>query len=123
MAGSEHEASAMAVRAGTDVECGRNYRSLPEAVAAGEITEAEIDRSVRRLLEARFEVGDFDYESVVPYKNIPMSIVNRKEHRELALQMARESIVLLQNKKSILPLSPDLNVAVLGPNAEYRRAP
>lgn len=117
VAGSEHEASAMAVRAGTDVECGRNYRSLPEAVAAGEITEAEIDRSVRRLLEARFEVGDFDYESVVPYKNIPMSIVNRKEHRELALQMARESIVLLQNKKSILPLSPDLNVAVMGPNA------
>lgn len=117
VAGNEHEASAMAVRAGTDVECGRNYRSLPEAVAAGEITEAEIDRSVRRLLEARFEVGDFDSESVVPFNTISMNVVNCKEHKELALQMARESIVLLQNKKSILPLSTDLDVAVMGPNA------
>lgn len=117
VAGNEHEASAMAVRAGTDVECGRNYRSLPEAVEAGEITEAEIDRSVRRLLEARFEVGDFDSESVVPFNTISMNVVNCKEHKELALQMARESIVLLQNKKSILPLSTDLDVAVMGPNA------
>lgn len=117
VAGSEHEASAMAVRAGTDVECGKNYKSLPEAVEAGEITEAEIDQSVRRLLEARFEVGDFDGESVVPFKTIPMSVVNCKEHRELALQMARETIVLLQNKKDLLPLSPELEVAVMGPNA------
>lgn len=114
---SEHQSAAMAVRAGTDVECGRNYRSLPEAVAAGEITEEEIDRSVRRLLKARFEVGDFDDASAVPFKNIPMSVVNRKEHKELALQMARESIVLLQNKKDILPLRTDLDVAVMGPNA------
>lgn len=114
---SEHQSAAMAVRAGTDVECGRNYRSLPEAVAAGEITEEEIDRSVRRLLKARFEIGDFDDASTVPFKNIPMSVVNRKEHKELALQMARESIVLLQNKKEILPLRTDLDVAVMGPNA------
>lgn len=114
---SEHQSAAMAVRAGTDVECGRNYRSLPEAVAAGEISEEEIDRSVRRLLKARFEVGDFDDASAVPFKNIPMSVVNRKEHKELALQMARESIVLLQNKKNILPLRTDLDVAVMGPNA------
>lgn len=114
---SEHQSAAMAVRAGTDVECGRNYRSLSEAVAAGEITEEEIDRSVRRLLKARFEVGDFDDASAVPFKNIPMSVVNRKEHKELALQMARESIVLLQNKKDILPLRTDLDVAVMGPNA------
>lgn len=114
---SEHQSAAMAVRAGTDVECGRNYRSLPEAVAVGEITEEEIDRSVCRLLKARFEVGDFDDASAVPFKNIPMSVVNRKEHKELALQMARESIVLLQNKKDILPLRTDLNVAVMGPNA------
>lgn len=114
---SEHQSAAMAVRAGTDVECGRNYRSLPEAVAAGEITEEEIDRSVRRLLKARFEVGDFDDASAVPFKNIPMSVVNCKEHKELALQMARESIVLLQNKKDILPLRTDLDVAVMGPNA------
>lgn len=114
---SEHQSAAMAVRAGTDVECGRNYRSLPEALAAGEITEEEINRSVRRLLKARFEVGDFDDASVVPFKNIPMSVVNCKEHKELALQMARESIVLLQNKKDILPLRTDLNVAVMGPNA------
>jgi len=114
---SEHQSAAMAVRAGTDVECGRNYRSLPEAVVAGEITEEEIDRSVRRLLKARFEVGDFDDASAVPFKNIQMSVVNRKEHKELALQMARESIVLLQNKKDILPLRTDLDVAVMGPNA------
>lgn len=114
---SEHQSAAMAVRAGTDVECGRNYRSLPEAVAVGEISEEEIDRSVRRLLKARFEVGDFDDASAVSFKNIPMSVVNRKEHKELALQMARESIVLLQNKKNILPLRTDLNVAVMGPNA------
>lgn len=117
VAGSERESSAMAVRAGTDVECGKNYRSLPEAVAAGEITEEEIDRSVRRLLKARFEVGDFDDGSVVAFKNIPMDVVNCKEHKELALQMARESIVLLQNKEGILPLPADLDVVVMGPNA------
>lgn len=114
---SEQQSAAMAVRAGTDVECGKNYRSLPKAVAEGRISEDEIDQSVCRLLEARFEVGDFDDDSAVPFKSIPMTVVNCDAHKDLALEMARQSIVLLQNKGGLLPLRKDLDIAVMGPNA------
>ena len=116
-----HEASAKAVRSGTDVECGRNFRTLPEAVAAGEITEEQIDVSIIRLLKARFDLGDFDPDEMVPWTRIPESTIASKQHKQTALQLAREGMVLLKNggdgSTPLLPLRKDMRVAVLGANA------
>lgn len=108
-------ASATAVLSGTDVECGSSYASLTEAVQKGAITEDKINISVRRLLTARFQLGEMNEKH--PWAHIPYSVVDSPEHKELALKMAHETIVLLQNKGGILPLNKDLKVAVLGPNA------
>lgn len=111
-------ASAKAVRSGTDVECGGNYLSLPEAVKAGQITQAQIDVSVKRLLKARFELGEFDPDEMVQWTKIPASVIASREHKQLALDMARETMTLLQNRSSILPLAKNgLKIAVMGPNA------
>ena len=110
------EASAQAVLAGTDVECGSEYKNLPEAVRRGDIKESDLDRSLRRLLIARFEVGDFDDDKLVEWTKIPSSSVASKEHKQLALDMARKSIVLLKNN-GVLPLSKTSGILVMGPNA------
>lgn len=112
------EASAKAVISGTDLECGSNYKSLPEALKAGYITMEQIDTSVKRLLAARFELGDFDPDSLVEWTQIPESVVACKEHKDLALEMARQQTVLLQNKNNILPLSKNMDkIMLMGPNA------
>ena len=113
------EASAKAVLAGTDVECGSEYRHLPEAVRRGDIKESDLDRSLRRLLIARFEVGDFDSDELVSWTKIPSSVIASAEHKQIALDMARKSIVLLKNN-GVLPLSgnsSNANLIVMGPNA------
>ena len=111
------EASAKAVLAGTDVECGSEYKHLPEAVRRGDIKEADLDRSLRRLLIARFELGDFDPDSMNPWTALPESTIASPEHKQLALDMARKSIVLLKNN-GVLPLAAETtNVVVMGPNA------
>lgn len=117
------EAAAQAVLAGTDVECGSEYRNLPEAVRRGDIKEADLDRSLRRLLIARFEVGDFDDDERVSWTKIPSSVIASKEHKQLALDMARKSIVLLKNNGVLpLPYAATMSqhtgkVIVMGPNA------
>ena len=114
------EASAQAVLAGTDVECGSEYRHLPEAVRRGDIKESDLDRSLRRLLIARFEVGDFDSDERVAWTKIPESVVASAEHKQLALDMARKSIVLLKND-GVLPIvndkSSNRKLVIMGPNA------
>ena len=112
-------ASAKGVLSGTDVECGSNYRSLPEAVRRGDISEEQINVSVRRLLKGRFELGDFDPDDLVKWTRIPMSCVASKEHKQLALEMGREQMVLLQNRGNLLPLSKSdaSRIMVMGPNA------
>ena len=111
------EASAKAVLAGTDVECGSEYKHLPEAVRRGDIKEADLDRSLRRLLIARFELGDFDPDTMNPWTALPESTIASPEHKQLALDMARKSIVLLKNN-GVLPLATETtNVVVMGPNA------
>ena len=110
------EASAKAVLSGTDVECGSEYKNLPAAVKRGDIKEADLDRSLRRLLIARFELGDFDSDELNAWTKIPASVIASKEHKQLAYQMAQKSIVLLQNKNNILPLSAN-SIVVMGPNA------
>ncbi len=108
-------ASAAAVKAGCDIECGSSYKYLVDAVKRGLITEEEIDRSVERLMVARFQMGHFEKED--PY-NIPYSVVDSKEHRALAKQIALETFVLLQNRGNILPLDSKKRVALVGPNAD-----
>ncbi|MBR1388876.1 MAG: glycoside hydrolase family 3 C-terminal domain-containing protein [Prevotella sp.] len=115
------EASAKAVLAGTDVECGSEYKNLPEAVRRGDIKEADLDRSLRRLLIARFELGDLDSDDLNPWTKIPESVVASKEHKQLALDMARKSIVLLKNN-GVLPLNSQISnlnsqLVIMGPNA------
>ena len=111
------EASAQAVLAGTDVECGSEYKNLPEAVRRGDIKEADLDRSLRRLLIARIELGDLDSDDLNPWTKIPESVVACDAHKQLALDMARKSIVLLQNRNNVLPLRKSAKVVVLGANA------
>ncbi len=112
------DASAKAVVSGTDVECGSNYKTLPEAVKAGYITTEQIDVSVKRLLAARFELGDFEPDSLVEWTNIPQSVIACKAHKDLALEMARQQTVLLQNRGNLLPLSKtDNKIMLMGPNA------
>jgi len=113
---TREEATARAIITGTDVECGSVYQSLPEAVKQGLITEEQVNVSLKRLLEARFELGDFDRDELVEWTKIPMSVVASKEHKQLALDMARETMVLLKNN-GVLPLSPNSKIAVMGPNA------
>lgn len=112
------EAAAMAVKAGTDLNCGDSYPALVEAVKTGYITEEELDRSVERLMLARLKLGVLPADSLSPWSQIPLSVINSENHRQLALETAQKSMVLLKNKRKTLPLSGELkNIAVIGPNA------
>lgn len=113
------EAAALAVKNGCELNCGRVYDALLEAVEQGLIDEATIDQAVVRLFRARFQLGMFDPPERVPYAQIPMDVLNSEAHQALALRAARESIVLLKNEGDLLPLSKDLDsIAVIGPNAD-----
>ncbi len=111
----EHAAVA-AVRAGTDTSCGKEYAVLVKAVHDGLISEKEIDRSVERLFTARFELGLFDDPAKVQYAQIPFSEDDSAAHRQLALDAADQSIVLLKND-GLLPLKKSATIAVVGSNA------
>lgn len=112
-------ASAIAVKTGTDLTCGNEYRALVDAVKAGQITEAEIDKSIERLFVARFKLGMFDPPERVPFSKISYSENDSAEHRKLAVEAARKSIVLLKNENQTLPLKPSVRkIAVIGPSAD-----
>jgi beta-glucosidase len=112
-------AASAAVLSGTDLECGSTYESLIEAAKKGMIDEKAIDRSVKKLLKARFDLGEMDDPSKVSWTKIPFSVVASATHDSLALKMARESMTLLLNKQNVLPLKRgNLTVAVMGPNAK-----
>lgn len=111
------EASALAVKRGTDLNCGVAYRGLREAVERKLITESEIDQSVMKLFSARFRLGMFDPVDIVPYAQIPMNVVDSEKNRQIALEAAHKSIVLLKND-GILPLKKSVKkIAVIGPTA------
>ena len=110
-------ASAMSVRSGADLECGNSYPALVEAVKNGIIPEEELDRALRRVLKARFELGEMDPQNKVKWSKIPADLLACDEHHELSLKMARETMTLLQNNNAVLPLGRDIRVAVVGPNA------
>jgi len=112
------EASAAAVKDGTDLNCGDTYPHLKEAVERGIISEKEIDVSVKRLFAARFKLGMFDPDERNPYAQIPFSANASDAHSSLSREAAQKSIVLLKNDGNLLPLKKDLKrIAVIGPNA------
>lgn len=112
-------AASAAVLSGTDLECGATYQSLLKGVQNGLIDESAIDKSVKRVLKARFELGEMDDPSKVSWTKIPFSVVASAAHDSLALKIARESMTLLLNKQNVLPLKRgNLTVAVMGPNAK-----
>ena len=112
-------AVASAIHTGVDLECGDSYVHIPEAVSEGLLSEAEVDRSLVRLLAERIRLGELDGDTS-PWDYLPDDIVEGEEHRALNLKIARETLVLLQNRDGILPLAPDARVALVGPNADDR---
>ncbi len=114
------EAAAAAVKAGTDLECGHDYNTLIEAYKRGLITEKEIDIAIRRIFKARFKLGMFDPDTIVPYSQIPFFVNCSDYNNTLARIAAQKSIVLLKNTNNILPLKKDAvkTIAVIGPNAD-----
>jgi len=122
------EGAAMALRAGTDLECGSGswapgspdaYLALGDAVEQGLVSESDVDTALRRLLRAQMRLGVFDPPERVPWSGLSHEeVVGSSRHRELALDAAREAIVLLRNEGGALPLRKDLaRIAVIGPNA------
>ena len=112
------EAAAMAVKAGTDLNCGNSYPSLVDAVSQGLIGEEELDVSVKRLMMARLKLGMFDPAEKVPFNRIPYEMVNSKSNEKLAADVAKKSMVLLKNENNTLPFANDGGtIAVIGPNA------
>ncbi len=110
---------ASAIRAGTDLNCGVEYGKVLPAVKAGLIQESEVSAALHRLLAARFKLGMFDPPAMVAYARIPYSVNDSPAHRQLALETARKSIVLLKNESKTLPLSKSLRtLAVIGPDAD-----
>ena len=109
-------AAALAIKYGVDIECGHAYDCIPEAVKAGLLDEATLDRNLRRVIISRIRLGELD--GIDPWADLPEESVEGPEHRALGLKMARESMVLLQNRGRILPLAASEPVALVGPNAD-----
>lgn len=117
------DAASAAMNAGVDLECG-SYSPwehfyaefLEEQLRKGKTTEERIDEACKRVLTARFRLGQFDPDELIPFRNIPLSVVGCPRHAELSYRAAAESIVLLKND-GILPLKPEMKVAVVGNNA------
>ena len=113
------EAAARSVLAGCDLSCGAEYREyLQEALDRDLLAEKDLDLALTRVLSARFRLGEFDPPEMVPYTSIPKEKLDGQEHRQLALEAAQKSIVLLKND-GLLPLKKDKikSIAVMGPNA------
>lgn len=111
-------ASVDAVLNGTDLECGKVFMVLKEALEKGQISEADLDAHLRKTLKGRFELGMFDPAEMLPWANLGEDVISSEANDALATQSARESMVLLKNN-GVLPLSKDLKtIAVFGPNAD-----
>jgi beta-glucosidase len=119
VAKTQKETAVMALKAGMDVEQPNNtcYRYLEEAVESGELEMEYIDRSVRRVLETKFKLGLFEN----PYQEGNFhEEIRKSEYQELSQEIAEKSIVMVKNSESILPLTKDLKIAVIGPSADSK---
>ena len=112
-------ASVDAVLNGTDLECGKVFMSLVEGLKKGFIKESDLDQHLRKTLMGRFELGMFDPAEMLPWANLGPEVISSEKNDAMATQAARESMVLLENKGNVLPLSKNIKtLAVLGPNAD-----
>ena len=113
------QASALSVKVGTDLSCGPEFDILNHAVRDRLLSVEDVDRAVKRLFEARFRLGLFDPPANVPWSRLTLADVDTPANRKLALDSARESIVLLKNDRNTLPLNPSKikSIAVVGPAA------
>lgn len=115
-------AGTLCLKAGLDLECGDEVYDEPllRAYRLGMVTDADIDTAATRVLTARMRLGLFDSGKNNPYTRIPASVIGSPEHQQVALDAARQSIVLLKNSKSTLPLNPRKikTIGVVGINAD-----
>ncbi len=112
------EAAALAVNSGVNLECGNTFHYLIDAVEKGIVTEKTIDEALAILLRTRFKLGLFDPPGMNPYAKISTNVIRSKKHQQLAHRAAAESIVMLKNAKSVLPLHKDMKrLYVTGPCA------
>jgi beta-glucosidase len=112
------ESAALALQSGCDLGCDHVFNEIPEAIQRGLITEADVDRALKRTLGTRFKLGMFDPPEDVPFTSISMDIVACEEHRQLAYRTATSTVVLLKNKNNILPIKPSTKkIFVTGPTA------
>lgn len=122
MVDSIKEAAAVAIKNGCNLNCGKAFSHLYEAYEEDLITEDDIDAALERVFATRFMLGEFEDER--PFKDIPFSVVDSEEHRTLNLKAASQSLVLLENKSSFLPIDKEkeLKIAIIGPNSNSRIA-
>jgi beta-glucosidase len=115
------EAAALAVKAGCNLCCGGDYNALVRSVQQGLVTEQEIDHALYRTLWTRFRMGMFDPVDRVPYNKYTIADNDTPEHGQVALELARQSLVLLKND-GILPLdrAKYKHIAVIGPNGDSK---
>ena len=112
------ESAALALRHGCDLGCDHVFNEIPEAIARGLITAADVNRALERTLGTRFKLGMFDPAEDVPFASISTDVVACAEHRQLAYRTATEAVVLLKNKDNILPIKPSTKkIFVTGPTA------
>lgn len=118
------ESVALAVNNTCDLNCGNMFANLLIAHNEGLVTEEAIDQAVTRLMITRMKLGMFDKPENVPYTSIPYSVNDCREHREFALEVSKQTMVLLKNENNILPLDKNKikSIAVIGPNADNRTA-
>jgi len=113
------QAAALSVKVGTDLSCGPEFRALPLAAANRLLSVDDIDLAVKRLFEARFRLGMFDPPERIPWSKLTLADNDTPAHRQLALEAAHKSIVLLKNDRDTLPLKSSVKtIAVVGPNAD-----
>ena len=119
LAQTPEEAAAKAVKAGCDLNCGISYEHLFIALGNALLRERDIDRALLNLFETRFRLGMFDPPELVPFTRIPSQANNSPANQALALEVARQSLVLLKNTDDLLPLDKGVrSIAVIGPNAD-----
>ena len=111
-------AAADALKHGTDLECGRTFRNLADALEQNLITVEDLDHALYSVLRGRFELGTLDPDEMSPWKDLGPEVISSEKHHELAVQSAREGMVLLKND-GILPFAKNVKrLAVVGPNAD-----
>ena len=123
LAKTPEEASALAIKAGMNMNCGNAFKHLDKALERGLLSEQDIDTVLKQLLKTRFRLGMFDPADEVPFSKIGPEVVGCEKHVSLAREAAQKSVVLVKNKNNVLPLKKDMRTLfVTGPQAANEEA-